>query len=110
MSYAVTREAMAVRAALACIPAACKYHGDQIEGRDRWRFAGACCATGEPSLMRRRAEVALASLEKRATPASSDEPARCPHGKTEPHEAPGVGLEYRCPGPAASGTPDGGAS
>jgi len=42
--------------------------------------------------------------------ASSDEPARCEHGKTEPHLAPGVGLEYRCPGPAASGTPDGGAS
>lgn len=69
MSYAtvgVTRAAMAIRAALAELPETCRYHGEQIEGRDLWRFAGACCATGEPSLHRRRALAALNDLESAA--------------------------------------------
>ena len=58
----MTRAEMTVRAALAELPKTCRYHGENIEGRDLWRFAGACCATGQPSLMRRRAEAALTVL------------------------------------------------
>ena len=51
-------------------------------------------------------------LDHEPETASSDEPARCEHGKTERHgyrAKQGYGF-YHCPGPAASGTPDGGGS
>lgn len=62
------------------------------------------------------ANAQRAVLERIAVPASSDEPARCEHGKTEAHLIGTGSFEDWCGGPeydyevgpAASGTPDGG--
>jgi hypothetical protein len=51
-----------IRAALVRLPENCRYHGaDIVEDRPAHRqwYSGACCATGEPSLLRRRALEAL---------------------------------------------------
>jgi hypothetical protein len=66
----VTREVMTVRAALAYLPDSCRFHGDEIEGRDNWAYAGACCGTGEPALAKRRALAALESLWDRGRSAA----------------------------------------
>lgn len=71
--------------------------------------------TGDPDERVPVDEVVLsASFEPSGPEATSDEPARCPHGRIDPHP-----VYYRtstgahdwagdCPGPAASGTTDGG--
>jgi hypothetical protein len=66
----------AIRAALERLPAKCQYHGEKVSAVERWgredaRYGGACCATGENSLLRRHAlkaldaEVAVTSMEGR---------------------------------------------
>lgn len=49
----------AIRAALDALPSTCRYHADIDGGPHEYRFSGACCATGEPALLRRRAHAAL---------------------------------------------------
>lgn len=49
----------AIRAALDALPSTCRYHADIEGGPYEYRFSGACCATGEPALLRRRAHAAL---------------------------------------------------
>ena len=53
----------AIRAALAKLPENCRYHGADIvndrHGFQGWWHSGACCETGERSLLRRRAIEAL---------------------------------------------------
>lgn len=50
----------AIRAALAKLPENCRYHGADItDQRGLPWHSGACCETGERSLLRRRAIEAL---------------------------------------------------
>lgn len=53
-------DATTIRRALEALPATCRYHGDELEWGLRRE---ACCDTGKPALLRRKAEDAL----KRAT-------------------------------------------
>ena len=63
--------------------------------------------------------IAFARMPRNArryalAPAGSDEPARCEHGETGAHRMVNLAANFGCaavdcPGPAASGTPDGGA-
>jgi len=48
-----------IRHAVTYLPETCRYHGTDLEGDDPRRYLGACCATGEPALARRRAVLAL---------------------------------------------------
>ena len=61
----------AIRAALESLPTQCRYHGDatQLDGRDRLFGREACCDTGVPAQRRKKAEQALADLDR--TPAST---------------------------------------
>lgn len=55
----------AVRAALAELPASCRYHGDNVEDTHHLRYGPpphACCETGRPALLRRLAEDELRGL------------------------------------------------
>lgn len=52
----------AIRAALATIPPACRYHGTNVEGTSPYRDE--CCDTGRPSLLLRRALEALERIEQ----------------------------------------------
>lgn len=57
-----------VRAALAELPARCRYHGENIEDQRSLRFGPGphpCCETGHPALLRRLAEEALQVLAER---------------------------------------------
>lgn len=50
----------AIRAALGKLPENCQYHGaDIVDQRGFPWYSGACCETGERSLLRRRAIEAL---------------------------------------------------
>lgn len=55
----------AVVAAVRQLPGRCKYHGHSFRGSDPRRFSGACCATGEPSLLRERALAELRAIGAR---------------------------------------------
>ncbi len=52
-----------IRAALEMLPAACRYHGDNIDPSGGWRRE-ACCDTGIPAMRRRQAEQELQALER----------------------------------------------
>lgn len=53
-----------IRAALATIPPACRYHGTKLESTSPYREE--CCDTGRPSLLLRRALEALERIERGA--------------------------------------------
>jgi hypothetical protein len=57
-----------IRRALGQLPLGCRYH-DDIEpawGKP-WHYSGACCATGEPALLRRRAVASLDRIAEALT-------------------------------------------
>jgi len=58
----VTADEVQIRRALDHLPAVCRYHGTDIEASSphlNRAYNGACCATGEPALARRRALAVL---------------------------------------------------
>lgn len=52
-----------IRLALDKLPSSCRYHDDiEPESMKYREYDGACCATGQPALLRRRALAALDRL------------------------------------------------
>ena len=70
MSYhGILADVEALEDAVEALPTQCLYHGDKLEATDhvftdRILYDGACCASGQPALYRRRAEAALKRLRE----------------------------------------------
>lgn len=61
----MTGDLATIRAAVAALPATCRYHEDRIDPGPGLFGREGCCDTGRPALLRRRAEEALTRLEAR---------------------------------------------
>jgi hypothetical protein len=62
-------DAATIQRALEALPKTCKYHGDKLERNGSAWTDSSCCDTGKPSLLRRKAEVALAHARSKETSA-----------------------------------------